>query len=100
MKNQKMLLKEFKLFNSIARNLLDISSEYINIGCTPSLGLTFLPKLIKEYKSINKAAKFNITNLQSQELEDQLDELMFDCVISFNQKNLIVLKKRFCIGVL
>ena len=82
----KNVIKRIQAFNSIAKNLLDISSEYINIGCTPSLGLTFLPKLIKEYQSINKAAKFNITNLQSQELEDQLDELMFDCVISFNQK--------------
>ena len=54
----KNVIKRIQAFNSIARNLLDISSEYINIGCTPSLGLTFLPKLIKEYKSINKAAKF------------------------------------------
>tara|TARA_B100000902_G_scaffold275595_1_gene261359 strand:- start:1259 stop:2140 length:882 start_codon:yes stop_codon:yes gene_type:complete len=82
----KNVINRIQSFNNIAKNLLDVSSEYINIGCTPSLGLTFLPKLIKKYQTKDKSSKFNITNLQSQDLEDQLEELLFDCVISFNQK--------------
>jgi len=71
-------------FNNIAQNLVTEPSRIINIGCTPSLGLGLLPNLINKYLMLNPETKFNIVNLQSLELEDQLKELTFDMVICFN----------------
>ena len=59
-------------------------SSIINIGCTPSLGLGLLPNLLNKYLKVNPGTKFNIVNLQSLDLEDQLKELTFDLVICFN----------------
>jgi DNA-binding transcriptional LysR family regulator len=71
-------------FNNIADNLVSNPTSTINIGCTPSLGLGLLPELINNYLKKNPGTKFNIVNLQSMELEDQLKELTFDLVICFN----------------
>ena len=71
-------------FNNIADNLVSDPTSTINIGCTPSLGLGLLPELINNYLKNNTGTKFNIVNLQSIELEDQLKELTFDLVICFN----------------
>ena len=71
-------------FNNIADNLVSDPTSTINIGCTPSLGLGLLPELINNYLKKNPGTKFNIVNLQSMELEDQLKELTFDLVICFN----------------
>ena len=71
-------------FNNIADNLVSNPTSTINIGCTPSLGLGLLPDLINNYLKKNPGTKFNIVNLQSMELEDQLKELTFDLVICFN----------------
>ena len=71
-------------FNNIAENLVTEPSSVINIGCTPSLGLGLLPNLLNKYLRLNPGTKFNIVNLQSLELEDQLKELTFDMVICFN----------------
>ena len=71
-------------FNNIAENLVTEPSSIINIGCTPSLGLGLLPNLLNKYLRLNPGTKFNIVNLQSLELEDQLKELTFDMVICFN----------------
>jgi len=74
-------------FNTIAKNLLADSSGVINIGCTPSLGLGLLPTIIRDYLSGHPGTKFNITNLQSLELEAQLKELTFDLIISYNPQS-------------
>ena len=41
--------KEISQFNNIADNLVKDPSSTINIGCTPSLGLGLLPKLLNMY---------------------------------------------------
>tara|TARA_Y100001970_G_scaffold287667_1_gene412904 strand:+ start:622 stop:1527 length:906 start_codon:yes stop_codon:yes gene_type:complete len=71
-------------FNNIAQNLVTDPSSIINIGCTPSLGLGLLPNLLNGYLKQNPGTKFNIVNLQSLDLEEQLKELTFDLVICFN----------------
>ena len=79
--------KEISQFNNIANNLVKDPSSTINIGCTPSLGLGLLPKLLNIYLIKTPGTKFNVTNLQSSELEEQLKELTFDLIICFNPKN-------------
>jgi DNA-binding transcriptional LysR family regulator len=59
-------------------------SSTINIGCTPSLGLGLLPKLLNMYLTKTPGTKFNVVNLQSIDLEEQLKELTFDLIICFN----------------
>ena len=76
--------QQISKFNNIAENLVSDPSSIINIGCTPSLGLGLLPKLLNKYLKVNPGTKFNIVNLQSLDLEDQLKELTFDLVICFN----------------
>ena len=75
---------EISKFNNIAKNLVSDPSSVINIGCTPSLGLGLLPNLLNKYLKLYPGTKFNIVNLQSLDLEDQLKELTFDLVICFN----------------
>ena len=76
--------QQISKFNNIAQNLVSDPSSIINIGCTPSLGLGLLPNLLNKYLKVNSGTKFNIINLQSLDLEDQLKELTFDLVICFN----------------
>ena len=76
--------KEISQFNNIADNLVKEPSSTINIGCTPSLGLGLLPKLLNIYLTKTPGTKFNVVNLQSTELEEQLKELTFDLIICFN----------------
>ena len=76
--------REIYKFNNIAKNLVAAPASTINIGCTPSLGLGLLPDLLKNYFKTNPSQKFNIVNLQSLELQEQLKELTFDLVICFN----------------
>ena len=76
--------KEISQFNNIADNLVKDPSSTINIGCTPSLGLGLLPKLLNMYLTKTPGTKFNVVNLQSAELEEQLKELTFDLIICFN----------------
>jgi DNA-binding transcriptional LysR family regulator len=74
-------------FNNIAQNLVADPSSVINIGCTPSLGLGLLPNLLNNYLKQHPGTRFNIVNLQSLDLEEQLKELTFDMVICFNPSN-------------
>ena len=76
--------KEISQFNNIADNLVKDPSSTINIGCTPSLGLGLLPKLLNMYLTNTPGTKFNVVNLQSIDLEEQLKELTFDLIICFN----------------
>ncbi|MDB9738363.1 LysR family transcriptional regulator [Gammaproteobacteria bacterium] len=76
--------KEISQFNNIADNLVQDPSSTINIGCTPSLGLGLLPKLLNMYLTKTPGTKFNVVNLQSIDLEEQLKELTFDLIICFN----------------
>ena len=85
--------QQISKFNNIAENLISDPSSTINIGCTPSLGLGLLPKLLNKYLKLNPGTKFNIVNLQSLDLEDQLKELTFDMVICFNPNDSALFKK-------
>jgi DNA-binding transcriptional LysR family regulator len=76
--------QQISKFNNTAKNLVTDPSSTINIGCTPSLGLGLLPGLLNQYIDNHPEVKFNIVNLQSLELEEQLKELTFDMVICFN----------------
>ena len=85
--------QQISKFNNIAENLVSEPSSIINIGCTPSLGLGLLPNLLNKYLKVNPGTKFNIVNLQSLDLEDQLKELTFDLVICFNPNDSDIFQK-------
>ena len=85
--------QQISKFNNIAQNLVSDPSSTINVGCTPSLGLGLLPSLLNQYLQIHPGTKFNIVNLQSLDLEDQLKELTFDMVICFNPNDSDLFKK-------
>ena len=85
--------QQISKFNNIAENLVSDPSSTINIGCTPSLGLGLLPNLLNKYLKDNPGTKFNIVNLQSLDLEDQLKELTFDMAICFNPNDSDLFKK-------
>ena len=85
--------QQISKFNNIAQNLVSDPSSTINVGCTPSLGLGLLPSLFNQYLKIHPGTKFNIVNLQSLDLEDQLKELTFDMVICFNPNDSDLFKK-------
>ena len=85
--------QQISKFNNIAENLVTDPSSTINIGCTPSLGLGLLPNLLNKYLKTHPQVKFNIVNLQSLELEEQLKELTFDMVICFNPSDTDLFEK-------
>jgi len=85
--------KEISKFNNIADNLVKDPSSTINIGCTPSLGLGLIPHLLNMYLKQTPGTKFNVVNLQSTDLEEQLKELTFDLIICFNPENSELFKK-------
>jgi DNA-binding transcriptional LysR family regulator len=92
-----IVTNQIKNFNYIANTYKARSSDFINIGTTPSLADTLIPKIIKKYKDLNKNAKFNIINLNSIDLIEDRYKPDIDITICFNAKddsnyNSIVLK--------
>tara|TARA_B110000003_G_scaffold170768_1_gene170440 strand:- start:399 stop:1304 length:906 start_codon:yes stop_codon:yes gene_type:complete len=85
--------KEISRFNNIADNLVKDPSSTINIGCTPSLGLGLMPRILNNYLKQNPGTKFNVVNLQSTDLEEQLKELTFDLIVCFNPEDSELFKK-------
>ena len=76
--------EQISQFNKVSKNLLRQQTGYINVGCTPSLGLRIMPSLIKAYLKLEPEAQINLVNLQSAELESELLELTFDIAVCFN----------------
>ena len=93
-----IVTNQIKNFNYIANTYKARSSDFINIGTTPSLSENLVPKLVKRYKDIKADAKFNIINLNSIDLIEDRYKPDLDITICFNAKddlssNNIVLKK-------
>lgn len=93
-KHARVVNQQISQFNNVSRNLLSNQVGYIDVGCTPSLGLRLMPQLIKAYLQQEPKAQINIVNLQSAELENQLRELTFDIVICFNPQASDLIHKR------
>lgn len=93
-KHAQVVNQQISQFNNVSRNLLSDQLGYIDVGCTPSLGLRLMPQLINAYLQQEPAALFNIVNLQSAELENQLLELTFDIVICFNPEGSELIHKQ------
>lgn len=93
-----IVTNQIKNFNYIANTYKARSSDFINIGTTPSLSDSFVPKIIKKYKDLHENAKFNIINLNSIDLIEERYKPDIDITICFNAKddsnfNNIILKK-------
>jgi DNA-binding transcriptional LysR family regulator len=93
-----IVTNQLKNFNYIANTYKARSSDFINIGTTPSLSENLVPKLVKRFKDMKADAKFNIINLNSIDLIEDRYKPDLDITICFNAKddlssNNIVLKK-------
>lgn len=93
-----LVTNQLKNFNYIANTYKSRSFDYINIGTTPSLAETIVPKIIKNYLKENKSTRFNLINLNSIDLVEDRYKPDIDITICFNavgQKhiNSVVLKE-------
>jgi LysR family cys regulon transcriptional activator len=77
---------QLKSFNAIANTYKSRSADFINIGTTPSLAESIIPKIIKKYNKINPAVKFNLINLNSIDLIEDRYKPDIDVTICFNSK--------------
>ena len=93
-KHAEAVNQKISQFNNVSRNLLADPKGYINVGCTPSIGLRLMPSLINAYLQQEPGAQINLVNLQSAELESQLLELTYDLVVCFNPEASGPLQKR------
>ena len=75
---------QFKNFNYIANTFKSRSTDFINIGTTPSLAETIVPKVIKKYLNINPDSRFNLINLNSIDLIEDRYKPDIDMTICFN----------------
>jgi len=78
-----MVIFQLESFNKTAEKLTPLDSKDINIGTTPSIMLTLMPRILKAYKEIGVAG-FNFINLNSNELLSRLDNKSLDIVICFD----------------
>lgn len=93
-----LVTNQLKNFNYIANTYKSRSFDYINIGTTPSLAETIVPKIINNYLKENKSTRFNLINLNSIDLVEDRYKPDIDITICFNavgQKhiNSVVLKE-------
>ena len=79
-----MVIFQLENFNKTAEKLIPLDSEDINIGTTPSIMLTLMPKILKEYEKLGNKTGFNFINLNSNELLNRLDNKSIDIVICFD----------------
>lgn len=77
---------QLKSFNAIANTYKSRSADFINIGTTPSLAESVVPKIIKKYNKIKPAVKFNLINLNSIDLIEDRYKPDIDLTICFNSK--------------
>ena len=93
-----LVTNQLKNFNYIANTYKSRSFDYINIGTTPSLAETIVPKIINNYLKENQSARFNLINLNSIDLVEDRYKPDIDITICFNAKeqnniDSVVLKK-------
>ena len=77
---------QLKSFNAIANTYKSRSADFINIGTTPSLAESIVPKIIKKYNKIKPTVKFNLINLNSIDLIEDRYKPDIDLTICFNSK--------------
>ena len=77
---------QLKSFNAIANTYKARSVDFINIGTTPSLAESIIPKIIKKYNDIKPDVKFNLINLNSIDLIEDRYKPDIDLTICFNAK--------------
>ena len=91
-----IVTNQLKNFNYIANTYKSRSLDFINIGTTPSLAETLVPKIIKKYHKVNAGARFNLINLNSIDLIEERYKPDIDITICFNaetasnSKNIII----------
>lgn len=78
---------QLKSFNAIANTYKTRSTDFINIGTTPSLAEGIIPKIIKKYNKIKPEVRFNLINLNSIDLIEDRYKPDIDLTICFNSKN-------------
>ena len=78
---------QLKSFNAIANTYKTRSVDFINIGTTPSLAEGIIPKIIKKYNKIKPEVRFNLINLNSIDLIEDIYKPDIDLTICFNSKN-------------
>lgn len=93
-----LVTNQLKNFNYIANTYKSRSFDYINIGTTPSLAETIVPKVINNYLKENKSTRFNLINLNSIDLVEDRYKPDIDITICFNARgmnnnNSIILKQ-------
>ena len=93
-----LVTNQLKNFNYIANTYKSRSFDYINIGTTPSLAETIVPKIINNYLKENKSARFNLINLNSIDLVEDRYKPDIDITICFNARgmnnnNSVILKQ-------
>ena len=93
-----LVTNQIKNFNYIVNTYKSRAADFINIGTTPSLANTIVPKIIKKYKETNPYTKFNLINLNSIDLIEDRYKPDIDITICFNAKkqntyNNIILKE-------
>jgi DNA-binding transcriptional LysR family regulator len=81
-----LVTNQIKNFNYIVKTYKSRSADFINIGTTPSLAITIVPKLIKHYKESHPETKFNLINLNSIDLIEDRYKPDIDITICFNAK--------------
>jgi len=77
---------QLKSFNAIANTYKSRSADFINIGTTPALAESIVPKIIKKYNKIKPTVKFNLINLNSIDLIEDRYKPDIDLTICFNSK--------------
>ena len=93
-----IVTNQLRNFNYMANTFKSRSLDFINIGTTPSLAETIVPKIINNYLKENKSARFNLINLNSIDLVEDRYKPDIDIMICFNAKeqnniDSVVLKK-------
>ena len=93
-----LVTNQIKNFNYIVKTYKSRSADFINIGTTPSLANTIVPKLIKQYKESHPETKFNLINLNSIDLIEDRYKPDIDITICFNARgqnsiDIVVLKE-------
>ena len=84
-----IVTNQLKNFNYIANTYKSRSADFINIGTTPSLADTIVPKIINAYREIKPETRFNLINLNSIDLIEDRYKPDIDITICFNAQRQI-----------
>ncbi|MEO5760390.1 MAG: LysR substrate-binding domain-containing protein [Mesorhizobium sp.] len=95
------LFHQLNQVQQLSRNLLPSRQDRIRIGCIPSLGLSLVPRVIKQFQARHPDIRYEVRTRHTSELIDSLMAQRLDIALTFDPEPRVGIRaEKLCQGEL